>query len=343
MPSTGLGLQLARALCCGVEDLFRLAPPDSISVRLVPRLFPQSDGELRQGNRVALGRSGGQWVAHALSAGDMTSADGILLSASTPVDGIVRPLAAHRDLERNVLVAGCAPLLGTVADWTNRRFADSRVRWIRAGNRRALQLLAEGMVHVAGLHFAGGGLPDTHDRDADEGAATANLMAVREALPGRRVLVANLTQWRQGIVLPPGNPLGVGGDDLLRPGLRLVQREHGSGADDLVRALLARANVCGPAPDGPSAFGHEDVARLVRWRSADAGIAIEPAALAEGLEFLPLADERFDLVVPAELAIAPPVSRLLDVLGDPGFHAEAARIPGYDSSLAGETATVEAA
>ena len=91
------------------------------------------------------------------------------------------------------------------------------------------------------------------------------------------------------------------------------------------------------------ASGHEEVAWLVRRRSADAGVAIEGAALAEGLDFVPIAEERFDLVVPAELAAAPPVSRLLQVLDDPGFRAEVAVLPGYDVSLIGQVATVEAA
>ena len=76
---------------------------------------------------------------------------------------------------------------------------------------------------------------------------------------------------------------------------------------------------------------------------ADVGIAIESAALAEGLDFVPLAEERFDLVVAQDTASRPPVSRLIETLDDPDFRAEVEHLPGYDGSLSGEVTTVEAA
>ena len=82
---------------------------------------------------------------------------------------------------------------------------------------------------------------------------------------------------------------------------------------------------------------------MVRSGAADAGIAIESAALAEGLDFIPLVSERFDLVVPADIAAKEPVSRLIETLDDPAFRAEVEHLPGYDSSMSGHTTTVEAA
>ena len=336
VPSTSLALQFAHVLGCGLDDVFQLAAPPGLGVRLVAE--PGIDAD----PRVAVGRVSGRWIAHPLPAAAAAAADGIVLPGATVLSSdssragqlhaTVRPLARLRELERNVLVAGCAPLLGPVVHWTRRRFADARVRWLRAGNRRALELLAAGLVHVAGLHLSG------------IGGEAANVRGVRRALPGRRFLVVNLTRWRQGVVVAPGNPLAItGGEDLFRPGLRLVRRERGSGAHALTQRLRAAADACQSAPKGPLASGHEEVAWLVRRRSADAGVAIEGAALAEGLDFVPIAEERFDLVVPAELAAAPPVSRLLQVLDDPGFRAEVAVLPGYDVSLIGQVATVEAA
>ena len=332
VPSTRLGLQLAHVLGCSVEDLFQLAPPPGLRVQLVAEATGEGTAAgvaapSPPSRRVALGRIGGRWIAHRMPAAAATAADGIVLPG-----GGVRPLIRPRELESNVLVAGCAPLLGPVAHWTGRRFADARVRWLRAGNRRALELLAAGLVHVAGLHFSG------------IGGEAANARGVRRALPGRRFLVANLTRWRQGIVVAPGNPLGIaGGEDLFRPEVRLARRERGSGADALTRRLRAGAAACRSAMSGPLARGHEEVAWLVRQQSADAGIAIEPSAIAEGLDFVPVVEERFDLVVPAELAARPPVSRLLQALDDPGLRAEAGVLPGYDVSLLGQVATVEAA
>ena len=326
VPSTSLGLRLARVFGCTVEDLFRLVADPGMRARLAP-----SPPGLAAGSRVALGRVDGRLVAHRLAPHGMTAADGIVGEVEGD-EAAVQPLADIGHIDRNVLVAGCAPVLGALAHRVGQRFNDARLNWLRAGNGRALDLFAQGMVHVAGLHLSG--------ENGDAGAAAAG----QRAMPGRRLLVANLTRWRQGLVVAADNPLGIGsGADLLRPGLRVAQREAGSGAHDLA-VRLAEAHGDRELPSaGPRAIGHRDVARLVRTGSADVGITIEAAALAEGLDFVPLTEERFDLILPASLAGEAPCSRLLDALDDPDFRTELSYLPGYDGSQSGQVTTVEAA
>ena len=323
VPSTSLGLRLAYALGCSVEDIFQLAPDPGIQARLAPT-GPGNAG----GARVALGQVAGRWVAHRLPSHGVLAADGII----SGVDGdmaTVSPLASSSSLKHNVLVAGCAPLLGAVGARVGQRFSDARVTWLPAGNRPSMQHLAAGLVHVAGIHLSD-----------DEGGGTTEAVA-RRALPGRRLLVVNLTRWRMGVVVTPGNPLGLAaGADLMRPDVRLARREEGSGAHALASRLTEGAS---DAQEGPIAGGHREVAQLVRSGSADAGIAIESAALAEGMDFIPLVSERFDLVVRADIAADTAVSRLIETLDDPAFRAEVEHLPGYDSSLSGQTTTVEAA
>lgn len=325
IPSTRLALRIAYALGCGIEDIFRLAADSGINARLAPS-GPADPG----GSRVALGRIRDRWVAHRMPAHGTSAADGIIASEGNGPDVIVRPLGTTAQLGQNVLVAGCAPLLGALAHRVDRRFSDARVTWLPAGNRRAMKLLRDGLVHVAGLHLS---------RDDGDTVAEA-----RRALPDRQLVVANLTSWRQGIVVRAGNPLGIGGGaDLVREGLRVVRREAGSGAHDLAARVTEAAGARVPDDDGPLAADHREVARLVRSGSADAGVAIEGVALAEGLDFVPLAEERFDLVVAADIASEEPASRLLETLDDPDFRAELEQLPGYDGSLTGQVTTVEAA
>ncbi len=323
VPSTGLGLRLAYALGCSVEDIFQLAPAPGIRARLAPA---PPGGEV--GPRVALASVRDRWMAHRLPSHGILAADGILAGDDGDV-ATVTPLVSSGSLRRNVLVAGCAPLLGAVAARVGQRFGDARVTWLPTGNRRSMQLLTGGLVHVAGLHLSG---------DDGPGATEA---AAKRALPGQRLLVVNLTRWRMGVVVAPGNPLGLAtGSDLKRPGLRLAHREEGSGAHALASRSTEGAS---DAQEGPLARGHREVARLVRSGCADAGIAIESAALAEGMEFLPLVSERFDLVVSADVAADAPVSRLVEALDDPAFRTEVEHLPGYDGSQSGQVTTVEAA
>jgi putative molybdopterin biosynthesis protein len=69
---------------------------------------------------------------------------------------------------------------------------------------------------------------------------------------------------------------------------------------------------------------------------ADAGIASEPAAVAYGLAFVPLADERFDLVIPAHQADSPEVRGLLQVLSSRWLRDQLASLPGYDPARCGQ-------
>jgi putative molybdopterin biosynthesis protein len=304
VPSTRLSLLLARALRCSVEDLFALPDPDTLDAHL-PASAPAG--------RVVLGHVGGRWVGHPLSAADTALADGILLPT-----GRVQPLGDPAALSASLLVAGCAPLLALLAQRVGLH-GDARVCWLPASSGRALSMLADGLIHVAGLHFF------------DAANDAANRAAIQARLPGRRMVVVNLVCWRQGLLTAPGS--GVGLADLDRPGLRFARRAPGAGASKLVQGILEDR----PLPTGPLASGHQEVARLVAVGAADAGVAIESAALAAGLSFQPLSEERFDLVFPAELSDHPGLRRLLDVLTDRPFRTEARHIPGYDLSRSGTT------
>lgn len=311
IPSTRLALLLARALGCGVEDLFALAPHEAIRARLTQP--PTSGG------RVILGSVRGRWVAHPVGLDATNPADGVLLD-----DGWVRPLGDLAGLEHAALVAGCAPLLALLAAQVGRRYHAARTAWLPTSSGRALDLLADGLVHIAGLHFVGEG---------------ANRAEVARRFGDRPMHVVNLTRWRQGLVVPAGNPRALYGlEDLTRPGLRFARRSPGAGATKLVQAALGDAT---PAV-GPHAQGHAEVAALVRVGAADVGVAIESVALAAGLGFVPLSEERFDLVVPDDLFDTPPVQRLLDALHGSRFRADASLLPGYDLSLTGDAVVVGA-
>ena len=333
VPSTTLTLRLADTFDCAVKDLFRLDPITELQVRLPPPRPAAPASPPSPSSRVAVGRVGGGWTAHPLPAQATGAADAIVVEGGAAGfrSARVRPVRGMRQLERNVLVAGCAPLLANLAHRVGEGSEDARATWIPASSHRALELLAAGMVHIAGLHLSGGA------------SSQANVEAVRRRFPGRRMLVVNLTRWRQGFVVAARNPLDIrDAADLLRPGVRVVGREPGTGADELFARLLADEPGGQPDFSGPVAEGHLDVARRVHCGAADAGVAIESAALAWGLGFVPLVEERFDLVIPASIAETPPVSRFLDTLDDPGFRAEAASLPGYDTSISGHASTLEA-
>jgi molybdate-binding protein/DNA-binding XRE family transcriptional regulator len=325
VPSTALALQLARALGCSVDDLFQLP-----SGRVTPVRVADGPGNSM---RVVMGRVDGALVAHRLLDASH-AADGVLFERlPSGDDWLVELLTEPMKVEANLLVAGCAPLLGALSERLGRRYRDARATWISANSALALELLVRGLVHVAGVHLADATDPDAHVR------------AAQSAFPGQRITVVNLARWRQGLVIARGNPLSLEvGSVLLRDDVRHVRREPGSGARRVFDRVVAGA-ASSSFPSGKislTASSHAEVARLVRQGAADVGVAIEAVALAEELSFIPVSEERFDLIVLESRLEAPAVSRFLDLIDQAPFRAEVSHLPGYDLSHAGHASTVEA-
>lgn len=339
-PSVAIALALASTLFCSVEDLFALDSGATIQAELAPSLAslfdresdPPADGAPhrapapwpRPTARVSVGQVAGRWVAHRLGGNDYSAADGIAAEGDAPVSA-VDLFAGVQSLAGNALVAGCAPLLSTLGRAVGDRFRDVRMRWIRASSARSLKLLRDGHVHIAGIHLI------------DECADDRNSAVVGARFGHMGALIVNLIAWRQGLLVAKGNPLGLSTTDLVRPGLRTVWREPGASAHQLLARTLARAGVSAERlPTGSWADGHVDVARAVVSGAADVGVAIEAVAAAFDLDFIPLSQERFDLVLVGADAEKPAVQRILDTVDTSAFRRQAAAFGGYSTAFTGQ-------
>lgn len=321
IPSTLLALQLAQSLDCRVEDLFATGGPRELLASMV-----DAEGSVRP-RRCRLGLVDGAWVAHPVS-DSHEPADAVSVGGPGANPGaLLRVFDDQADLWANVLVAGCAPLLGLLS---KRSGNSSRAVWLKAPSMKALQLLEQNQVHVAGVHLAASIAPGGHDQ------------VVKERFPSTRMCVFHLTRWRQGWVVAPGNPLGIrGAGDIRERQLRLVRRDAGSAAQCLLEESWRKDTAeAVPQFPGPVATSHEEVARLVQMGVSDVGVAIEPVAMARGLTFIPLSEERFDLVVPQSRLEHPAVARFFDALSEPAFRFDAGGIPGYDLSSIGQVSTL---
>lgn len=189
------------------------------------------------------------------------------------------------------------------------------------GSFDGLKRLAAGGAMAAGIH-----LPESDG----EGF---NVDWVRLHLPGQPVVAIEWAKRRQGLVLPRGNPRNIAGlADLA--GLKLIPRQAGSGSRGLLDRLLAREPALDPAVTliDPPARSEADVAHAVATGHADAGLAIAAAARQYGLEFLPLAEERYDLVAWRRDYFDPSLQRLMEFCRRPAFAERAGELGGYDVS-----------
>jgi putative molybdopterin biosynthesis protein len=328
-----VALALARVLGMTVEEVFGPGTP-SPQVDAEP-LAPLGD----DGTRVALAPMGDTFVALPLSGA------AVIRAGFAPADGLtgtmdpaaapsgrpaphgrsarpVRPLTPPRP---TLVVAGCDPAIPLLETPLGLLDPPVSFAWWQCPSGEALELAARGLVHAAGAHLRG---PSGEYNTGD---------AARLLRQGAEVI--GFCSWREGLVLRPGLAGRVSGlADVMHAGLRLVNREPGSEARRLLDRELAELGIdtgalCGY---GTQASGHLHVASAIAAGLADVGIASEPAALAFRLAFVPLAAERFDLVIPADRAGTREAQGLLKVLSSRWLLDQLASLPGYDPARCGE-------
>jgi excisionase family DNA binding protein len=207
-------------------------------------------------------------------------------------------------------------------DWAIRE-SGCDLALLAGGSLDGLRRLARGEAAVAGLHL----------RDPETGEY--NLPDLRRALPGLDV-VAIAWAWReQGLVLAAGNPRAVRGlEDLGGKRLKVARRQEEAGSEQLFRHLLAEA---GLTEDDlrlvpRRMLTESDLALAVAEGKADAGLAIAAAARRYRLDFIPLARERYDLVLRRRDYFEPPAQKLLAFARGPDLQVRAAEMGGYDVS-----------
>ena len=178
----------------------------------------------------------------------------------------------------------------------------------------------------------------THLWDGDTGQY--NVPFVRRLLPGIPAVIIHLTCRMQGFYIAKGNPKGIKSwDDLKRDDITLINREKGAGSRVLLDEHLRLMNIYGSSIKGYNneTQSHLTVASTVSRGAADVGVGIEKiASQVEGIEFIPLQKERYDLVVKKEIFDTLTVQNILKILRSDEFRAEFKDIGGYDISEMGE-------
>ncbi len=193
-----------------------------------------------------------------------------------------------------------------------------------AGSADALRALAHGRCDVAGFH-----VPVLQGAAAKAPGVVRALKSLLK--PGRHKLIASHRRM-QGLIVAHGNPHEVLGlQDLVRPKLRFVNRQPGSGTRLLTEYLLHEAGLDAEGIGGfhgPCEDTHGAVAAAVASGVADVGVGIEAAAVQFNLHFVPLAEEDYYLVCLKEWLDGAAVARLRVLLASAPWHAALTTLAG---------------
>ena len=192
------------------------------------------------------------------------------------------------------------------------------------GSLDGLVNLRQGLCQISGSHLL------------DE-SGEYNISFVRHLFPDRAVEIVTLAYRTQGLMLASGNPKGVKKiADLANPGVRFVNRNPGSGTRLWFDAELRKLHI---PPETVSGYEkvvktHSEAAMLIANNKADAALGLQAAAHQHKLDFIPLFEERYDLVLPREQEET--LSPLLDYIQTMDFRNSLTLLTGYNTTHSGE-------
>ena len=168
------------------------------------------------------------------------------------------------------------------------------------------------------------------DGDSDD----YNIPYARRLIPGTHVTLVNLTYRMQGFYVQKGNPKQLcGWKDLTKESVKFLNRRKGSGSRILLDEKLMKLKIDSADIQGyeTEIGSHLTLANAVAKGEADVGLGTERVTRqVDNLEFVPLQEERYDLILKKDMMNTPEVKTLIGILKSPEFRAELAGISGND-------------
>lgn len=286
--------------------------------------------------RVVVGKVGEKLLAAPLSRGagvitSLVQADGLALIPSG-MQGMeagekiqVRLYRKRNEIEKTILAIGSHDLtLDLIAQFLAEH--DRRLASANVGSQGGLVALRRGEAHLAGSHLL------------DPQTGEYNISYIRQYMPNIPVKVVALVGRDQGLIVKKGNQKGIKGlGDLTRPNIQFVNRQRGAGTRVLLDYHLNLMTIPQESIAGytQEEYTHLGVAAAVASGRADCGLGVAAAAQALDLDFIPLFQERYDLVMPKQLAGDKLLAPLFDLLAESRFREAVSQLKGYDVSVIG--------
>lgn len=289
--------------------------------------------------RVKLGNIDGKIMAYPLSRGA-----GVVTSL-VEADALIRiPLFKEgvdfgeeveaellEDLNRiknNIIVTGSHDLvLDILRNELQEEFSDFNLVSFNVGSIGGLLALKQKRTHLATAHLL------------EPESGEYNFPYIKKMLPQRELIVVNLTYREQGIMVKRGNPKNIKGiDDLVKKDIKFINRQKGSGTRVLLDYLLKKKGINPLDIQGYSKeeYTHLMVASAVTEGSVDAGLGILSAVKAFHLDFVPVAKERYDIIIPKEYYSSLKIQKLLTMIRSEKFRKKVLSLGGYDLSQSGK-------
>ncbi|MBV7273731.1 helix-turn-helix transcriptional regulator [Clostridiaceae bacterium UIB06] len=226
------------------------------------------------------------------------------------------------------IICGQDVILDTLTRYLERHPNGCKSLRYYTGSYNGLIELYRGNATVASCHLWNG---DTGEY---------NISYVRSLLPGTPCVIIHLACRMQGFYVAKGNPKNITNwEDLARSDVLMVNREKGCGVRVLIDEHLRKLNISHKTVNGYTVedFSHLAVASTVARGDVDVAVGNEKTALqVQGVDFIPIQKEKYDLVIKKEDVNKPEFQAIIDIINSKEFHKELLGIGGYDISETGK-------
>ncbi len=288
--------------------------------------------------RMTIGYVNGKYIANPLTRGagvtmSLVKADGLLVIPANSLgyeqeeEVIVELYRPETELRYNLLASGShdliIDLLGTAL---RERSPQINLSSAHLGSLGGITAVGRGQAHLAGVHLF------------DPDSKSYNISYIEKMLPGQTVHLVNLVYRMQGWIVPKGNPANIESvKDLVNKKLSFINRQRGAGTRLLFDYLLEESGL-----EPNQIYGYEreehthlNVAAAVAAGTAAVGLGILPAARAFNLDFIPLVEERYDLLLSDSFYKSESAELLMNIIKDPAFQKQVEEMGGYSMRDAG--------
>ncbi len=322
-----------------IAGMLNKSMPDEASITVRPTKKLASRLGMEEFLRVKLGRVDDRVVATPLPRGagtitSITEADGII-RIPADIEGIreneavpARLIKSRNAIEDTIVAVGSHDnTLDILADLIRAKSHRYSLSSSHVGSMGGLVAIRKNLCHIAGTH-----LLDTTD-------GSYNISYIKKYLPDTPVRLVHLVRRDQGLLILPGNPKQIRSiQDLTRDDVVFINRQAGSGTRVLLDYHMEKMGIDAESVHGyeNEEFTHMAVAVAVLGKTADAGLGIHAAAKALGLDFMPVATESYDIVIPEKFADSPQVKRFLEIIASDEFISRVNGLGGYHTENTGQ-------
>ncbi len=317
-----------------------LDAPESESIEA--RISRQVDSSLGQEEflRVKVGKVGNNIIASPVSRGagvlmSLVRADGFVripamsegLGAGSLVS--VELMKNKKDVAHTVVCIGSHDnALDVLANLFKKKYPKYSLSSAHVGSMGGLIAVKRGQAHMAGTHLL------------DEETGEYNLPFIKRMLTGMNIMVMNFVYRQQGLIVQKGNPKKIRrAQDLTRDNIVFINRQRGAGTRLLTDSYLKKHDISSQHINGyeREEYTHMGVASAVLSGVADAGMGILAAARALDLDFVPVARERYDLVIVKDYLDTEALRALFEMItGEDELRILVKNLGGYDVQDMGE-------